>query len=160
VYESLFIRAVTHFEAFLEDHFIAILEGRAGRNRARLRMKVTSRVALMEILLQGEKYLDWLPYKKTEDRAKLYFHQGGPFCELSDGDKSTIKTIATIRNAIAHSSAHARAEFERTVIANLALLRGERRPAGFLRSQVRQNPAQNRFEVYVTELARIASDLR
>jgi hypothetical protein len=47
-------------------------------------------------------------------------------------------------------------EFERTVIGSQALLRRERRPAGFLRSQARANPSANRFEIYVGELGRIA----
>jgi hypothetical protein len=122
-------------------------------------MKASSNTALLEILHQGDKYLVWLPFGNTEARAKLYLKDGRPFSELTDGDKSMIKTITTIRNAIAHKSPHALAEFQRTVIGSLALLRFERSPAGFLRSQVRAGPAQNRFEVYAAELGRVASVL-
>jgi hypothetical protein len=161
VYESLFLRSVTSFELFLEELFIAILERRV-RYRARtvtLKMKAHSSVALMEILLQGDRYLDWLPFNKTEDRAKLYLLDGKPFCDLTSADKDTIKKITTIRHAIAHASTHAKDQFHKTVIGNLAVLRGERKPAGFLRSQVRASPAQNRFETYIAELGRIAKDL-
>ena len=63
---------------------------------------------------------------------------------VTGGDESMIKTVITIRNAIAHSGAYAKREFERTVISSRALLRGERTPAGFLRTDA--NPVQKRFE--------------
>jgi hypothetical protein len=158
VYESLFLRAVTSFEAFLEELFVAILERRIRykHGRVSLRMTTKSRQALMDILLQGDKYLTWLPFHNTENRAQIYLTDGKPFTELTDGDKSIIKTITTIRHAIAHRSQHAMNEFQRTVVASHSLLRGERKPAGFLRSQLRSGTVQNRFEVYVGELGRIA----
>lgn len=90
VYEALFLRAVTSFEAFIEDLFLAILEGRVKYNKQRVRvlMSVTSRDDLMRILLQNQAYLNWLPFHHTERRAKLYLKDGRPFCDLSDGDKS------------------------------------------------------------------------
>jgi hypothetical protein len=158
VYEALFLRAVTSFEAFLEDLFIAILEGRARYNKHRVRvlMSTPSRDALMQILLQHNAYMNWLPFTNTERRAKLYLKEGRPFSDLDEGDKSQLKTITVIRNAIAHKSDHAVAEFERTVISSLPLLPSERSPAGFLRSRITQGPAQSRFEVYMGELGRCA----
>jgi hypothetical protein len=161
VYEALFLRAVTSFEVFLEELFIAILaqKSKYPKTRVSILMTVTSNAALMEILLQGDKYMTWLPFDRAEKRAKLYLKDGRPFSDLSNGDKSMIKTITTIRHAIAHKSAHALREFERTVIGSQSLLHGERKPAGFLRSPVRSDPARNRFEVYITELGRIANIL-
>jgi hypothetical protein len=160
VYEALFLRAVTGFEVFLEELFLSILEGRAqykaGR-RVNLRMTVTSRDALMEILLQGDKYMTWLPFGRTEDRAKIYLTGGRPFSELDDGNRSTMQTIVTIRHAIAHRSTHAMNDFKVKVIGSRSLLPRERRPAGFLRSQVQ--PGTKRFEVYVGQLGNIASTL-
>jgi hypothetical protein len=159
VYEALFLRGVTSFEVFLESLFLAILRQKANypKSRVSLRMTPANDRALMEILLQNQAYLQWIPYHHTETRAKLYLAGGKPFSELTGGDKSMIKTITTIRNAIAHSSAHAKAEFERTVIGWRALLRGERTPAGFLRTDA--NPVQKRFETYMVELSRIAQTL-
>jgi hypothetical protein len=158
VYEALFLRAVTSFEVFLESLFIAILEGRAkySKRRVQVLMSVSSREALMQILLQGDSYMDWLPFANTERRAKLYLKDGRPFCELNDGDKSIIKTITVIRNAIAHKSPHALSEFERTVIGSRSLLHYERRPAGFLRSRITSGPAQSMFEVYMGQLGKCA----
>jgi hypothetical protein len=161
VYEALFLRAVTSFEVFLEDLFISIVRHRAAYNRTRVSVRMTaiSTQALMGILLQGEKYMAWLPFGHTEERAKIYLKDGRPFTELTDGDKSVIRTITTIRNAIAHGSTYASNEFKRTVIGSRTLLPVERKPAGFLRSTVRTGPTRNQFEVYVGELARIATNL-
>jgi hypothetical protein len=155
---------VTSFEAFLENLFVAILERRARYPRYRqvsLRMTAISRQALEQILLQGDQYLDWLPFKRTEGRAKMYLDKGKPFTDLTDAHKSTIKTITTIRHAIAHRSSYAMAEFQRTVIGSRArtLLRGERSPAGFLQSSTASTPSTNMFQAYVGELGRIAQIL-
>ena len=155
------MRAVTSFEAFLEALFIDILNGKLRYSRKRVQVRITtkSRGALMDILFQGDKYMPWLPFNHTEGRAKLYLDGGRPFSELTNGDKSVIKTITTIRNAIAHKSNHALGEFQKTVIGSQPLLRGERSPPGFLRSQVSSGTVQNRFEVYIGELGRLASTL-
>lgn len=156
VYEALFLRGVTSFEFFLETLFIGILSGKLQypRSRVRLRMEVTNQQALLDILLQNSSYLQWTPFQHAERRARLYLVGGRPFTELNDGDRSIIKTVTVIRNAIAHSSNFAKREFAAKVIGSTALLRGERSPAGFLRSI--SNPNQRRFEVYMIELARIA----
>jgi len=161
VYEALFLRAVTSFEGYLEDLFLSILKKKTQypKSRVNLRMTPASNDALMDILLQGGKYMTWLPFDNTEKRAKIYLKDGRPFCELDDGDKSKMKSITVIRNAIAHKSSHAMNEFVRTVIGSQSLLRGEKKPAGYLRSQIRTGPVQNRFEVYIFELARIAQAL-
>ncbi len=159
VYEALFLRGVTSFEFFLESLFLAILRQKVTypKSRVSLRMTPTNDKALMEILLQNQAYLQWLPYGHTNKRAKLYLTGGKPFSDLTGGDESMIKTVTTIRNAIAHSGAYAKREFERTVIGSRALLRGERTPAGFLRTDA--NPVQKRFETYMIELSRIAQAL-
>jgi hypothetical protein len=161
VYESLFLRAVTSFEVFLEELFVAILDNRISykSTRVTVRIKATSTQALMDVLLQGQSYMTWLPFTNTEQRAKIYLRDGKPFSELTDGDRSLIRTITTIRNAIAHRNRHAINEFKRAVIGAQVLLPREKRPAGFLRSPVRAGPPRNRFEVYVGELVRIAAAL-
>lgn len=157
VYEALFLRAVTSFESFLEELFLAILQGRVqyarGRN-VKLRMTVTSRDALMGILLQRQKYLTWLPFKDTIERAELYLVGGRPFTEWDNADRSMLRTIGTIRNAIAHRSSHAMNEFSKHVIASQALLPRERKPAGFLRSEV--HGGRKRFQIYVGQLSSVA----
>ena len=160
VYEALFLRAVTIFEVFLEDQFVATVRGRVQYHprRVSVRMTAISTRALMDIL-QGDRYMTWLPFSQTEKRAMIYLKDGKPFSELTDGDKSMIRTITTIRNAIAHRNPHATTEFKKSVIGNRRLLHSERSPAGFLRSQFRAAPVRNRFEIYANELARIATSI-
>lgn len=157
IYEALFLRSVASFELFLEKLFVSIMLGKKVNGTSL--MSAASKGALQAILLQNNDYLDWLPYTKTESRAAIYLRNGRPFTNLSDGDRSQIKTITIIRNAIAHKSDYAIGEFKNKVIGEQPLLRNERQPAGFLRSQVRANPRQLRFEVYESQLARIASSL-
>src|SRR5689334_9380704 len=59
VYEALFLRAVTSFEVFLEELFMEIVSHRAkySKDRVAVRMTATSNQALMDILLQGDRYM-------------------------------------------------------------------------------------------------------
>lgn len=161
VYEALFLRAVTSFEAFLEELFISILKDKAtySQRRVSLRMKAINSAALLEILLQGKDYMQWLPFNATERRAHLYLKGGKPFSELTDGDKSMMKTISTIRNAIAHRSDFAMEQFEMKVIGSQPLLPRERTPAGYLRVPVSSNNTQTKFESYMGELSRLSAAL-
>lgn len=159
IYEALFLRSVTSFESFLERLFIAIMLGKGRTKNGSSLVTAASKPALQTILLQHNNYLDWLPYGKTEARANIYLRGGKPFTALSDGDKSRIRTVTIIRNAIAHKSDYALKEFREKVIGEQLLLAREKRPAGFLRSPVGANPRQIRFEVYVSDLLRIAASL-
>ena len=159
VYEALFLRAVTSFEAFLEGQFLAILQGRAGyaQNRVRVNMTAVSRKALFEILLQGRSYMQWLPFSNTIDRAKIYLKDGKPFSELDNGQRSILRTITVTRNAIAHKSDHALSTFEKDVIGSQALLPRERKPAGYLRGA--SSGMQKRFEIYLLQLGGMAQTI-
>ena len=161
VYEALFIRAVTSFETFLQDQFVAIMRGKAKYKPARrvlTRMTAVSSAALRDILLQGRAYATWLPFDNTQKRALVYLRDGKPFSDVPEVDRLTMRKITVIRNAIAHQSTYAIAEFEK-VIAGIPLRPQERKPAGFLRSTMRAAPPQNRFEFYVSELGRIAAGI-
>lgn len=160
VYEALFIRAVTSFEVFLQDQFIATMSGKAAYGRARkvsARMTAVSNAAMMDILLQTRPYVTWLPYEHTHQRALVYLKDGKPFSEIPNAERQTMEKITIIRNAIAHQSEHAVKKFENKVLSGLILLPQEKKPAGFLRSVLRASPLQRRFEFYVTELGRIAA---
>jgi len=160
VYEALFLRAVARFESFLEELFLGILEKRVRYKRTRriaLKMTPKSHQALIDIVFQENRYLDWLPFKQTEGRAGFYLLGGRPFSDLEQPDKDVIVKIVAIRNAIAHHSKQSKKQFKRQVIQSLTLLKGEKTAAGFLRSQVQ--PSVTRFEVYVGELGRIAAHL-
>jgi hypothetical protein len=168
VYEALFLRAVVAFELYCETLFYNIMTGgiRYSERKAKCKLIGVSAKTLRAILLQEKKYLDWLPYDNTINRAKLYIHNpkgddkiGRPFVELDAGEKSQLSSIYRIRNAIAHSSTHALAEFTNKVIGNRPLPPQERTPCGFLRSLASATPRQTQFEVWMAALGSIATSI-
>ncbi len=159
VYEGLFLRAINAFEAFLESLFIEVMLGKAqfARRKVALRISTPSRRTLWEVLLQGESYLDWLPYKRTEERAMAFLKSGRPFTVLDNGDRFRVDQCVQVRNAIAHSSAHAARQFHKKVIGSLNLPASERTVAGFLRSIARTSPVFVRFQICMSDLAQVAA---
>jgi len=161
VYEGLFLRSVIAFEDCLEVLFFQIVRGRSPIRRwnTGAKFSAASDVVIREILLQDKDYLDWLPYKRTQSRAKLYLKGGRPFLGLGDGDLSKLAQIQLIRNAIAHASKFAREQFAQKVIGNTRLSPREKTPAGFLRSLLSSSPATTRLEVFVAAMGAIAGKL-
>jgi hypothetical protein len=163
VYESLFLNAVTLFEAFLEDLFIGLLVvGKgvvSGHSSIHPRIVVRSHQVAREVALQGRRYLDWLPYEQTGARAEVFFTGGRPFTLLSKPLKDDIQKCVWIRNAIAHRSDHARTVFLRNVVGSLSLPPRERIPSGYLRSILAAYPKQTRYEYLVARLSATAAFL-
>jgi hypothetical protein len=153
------MRAITTLEAFLEELFFLAVLGRSDHSKSRAlpRAEFQSRAVLSEFVLEGRDYVDWLPYRATENRALVYLRQGRPFTELSDGQKSQIKEWHVTRNAIAHPGRHAQEQFRHKVIGQMALLPHEKTPSGFLRSKVQPN--LRRFESILSGMLQIGSDL-
>jgi hypothetical protein len=160
VYGSLFTTAVASFEALLQELFVGLLCGRiVGRSSVRPRVSIASDAVARQVVHGGRQYVDWLPYRYTTDRAEIFFVGGRPFCNLDDGDRSTIARILCIRNALAHQSEFARRKFREEVIGNAPLLPSEKTPTGFLRSAFRVNPIQTRYEQLTVELSTISRQL-
>lgn len=158
VYEGLFLATVARFEVFLENLFFGLLVRRiSGKScGASPRISVSNDNVARSIVLRDKKYLDWLPYGRTEQLAKDFLHSGRPFTLLDGIDKGTLTSLLIVRNAIAHQSRHARREFKVKVLGNAPLPPRERTPAGFLRSQFRISPPQTRLELYVQQVRRVA----
>ena len=132
IYGAVFLSAVTSFEGFLEDLFLGLLVGRlSAMRRVRSRIVCASDIVAREILLQGDPYLNWLPYERTEKRADAFFRGGYPFNALDAAEKQLIKQISYTRKALAHQSRHALAVFQTKVLSQVPLLPRERNPSGF-----------------------------
>lgn len=146
VYEGLFMRSITTMEAFFEDLFHDVVLGRSGHSKARAcpRADFRSKAVLRKFVLGGRDYVDWLPYHRVEERARVFLRGGRPFTEVSDAQRSQIAEWHRLRNAIAHPGEPARSIFRSKVIGERNLLHYEKTPAGFLRSEVQ--PGLNRFE--------------
>lgn len=160
VYVGIYLDAIVSFERFVEALFFGYLTGRliipasVGR-----RVAIASDAVARDIVLGGRNYVDWLPFDHTDKRAALYFRNGLPFSGLTNTERATIKNLMVIRNALAHKSSHSLKQFERVVLAGLALTGPEKTPAGYLRSSFRMYPSQTRYENLMVEIAQIAGKL-
>ena len=75
VYESLFLRAVARFESFLEQLFLSILNRQIKYKKGRkIKVKMTpnSYQALLDIVFRDDDFLNWLPFKRTQERAGFF----------------------------------------------------------------------------------------
>ena len=159
-YEGILLRTVTSFEGVIEELFVGLLTGgiipaRAVRPRVTFRSPAVAR----DVILGGRSYVDWLPYRYTEDRADAFFRAGEPFSKLDNTDKRSLERILTIRHAVAHQSRAARNKFEAQVIAGASLLPSERTPAGYLRSVFRVSPPRTQYEDIASTCAILARKL-
>lgn len=153
VYEGLYLDAITSFESSIEDLFIQVLTGQFTSRGVATQVRVHSKQVARDILLGGgRKYLDWLPYDRTEERAKAFLRAGEPFTRLGRPEKRTIEELLIVRNAIAHKSQYSKDRFIQ-LISVFPLLPRERTPAGFLRSNI--DPSTNRYQYYIAEMARM-----
>ena len=160
LYEGLYIGAITNFEQFVADLFSGILLGQviyASRRRVVPRVDVKSSVVLTPLLNAGRPYVDWLPYRLTEERASTYFRGGRPFADVVPVEKQRMERWLWTRNAIAHASPHSNRVFVGQVIAGTPLPPRERTPAGFLRSEIRAGVT--RFENVLDEMRGVAATL-
>lgn len=162
LYSGLYLETCTSFERFLESLFIELLiDNRLAVKTVYASQKIffKSIKVAKKVVFGGRKYVDWFPYKQTEERAEAFFRSGRPFTCLDKNDKKTLDKIMIMRNAIAHKSDHSIKRFEEELIMDLPLPPRERTPAGFLRSIFRSSPPQTRFENLTIEICTIANKL-
>jgi hypothetical protein len=159
VYEGLYVAAMTSFEDFLEAAFFEVmLDAHARPGVIVPRADFRSSRVLREFVLGSQRYVNWLPYRRTEDRAKVYLRGARPFDSPDSTDKRHMADWMIIRHTIAHTSREARRRFEREILSGVPLPPRERTPAGYLRSSPR--PGITRFENIMREMLGIASKLR
>ncbi len=144
VYEALFVRSVVQFEATIEELLIGLISGRLRSPKSGISTRAcfSSDSVIKDILYGEDKYLDWLPFDRTEALARRFLTGGRPFTDVDDGKKGEIKRIVLIRHAIAHKSKHSKKQFMEKVIGSSVLLPHEKTPAGYLRSTLRTSPTQ------------------
>ncbi len=161
VYVGLYLEVMTSFERLIEDLFIGLLKGTytVYAHPVVPLISFRSLTAVHPIIFRGREFMDWLPYKRTEERARQFFQNGVPFSCLEQRDKELIQKCMYIRNAIVHKSEHSLDMFERHVLSNQNLMSREKVPAGYLRSVFRATPNQNRYENVVQEIASMAAKL-
>lgn len=147
-YAGLYLELFTEFEGLIEELFLGLITGSVThKNNDVVRLiKITPSNKAIDILLSGKKYLDWLPYQHTLDRAKIYLTDGKPFSLLTSSNTNKLGNYQKIRHAIAHKSKKASDDFN-NIISGLTLRTIERTPKGFLRNV--PNPSVNNTQLEI-----------
>lgn len=174
--EGLFVDLVGAFEETLESLFLGLITSgglTSSRGGVRPHYQFPTRLRASQVVRSGKSYVNWLPYGETERRARIFFARGYPFrirtgrrnqnlppstSALTAADRLFLDQVMLIRNAIAHRSAFAHAEFRKKVLRGTVPPR-ERHPAGHLQAQVSLLPPQSRFEYFAAGLISIAQRL-
>jgi hypothetical protein len=158
-----FFQAFLAWEAFLDESFTLYLWGKrppTGRPPRRLYMPATRNEATR--LIVGERsYTDWTKISELQHRAKIYFKSGEPYKSAFTGQKEIFTEMSDIRNAIAHSSSHAKEKFKEVVRKHL---RGAYPPnltvGGFLAmTKPMSSPPESFLEHYLNTVLLIAEKI-
>ena len=150
------------FETFLEDLFYGLLVENSAiitPNSIKTRVSIKTHIIARDLVQSGKDYMDWIPYEKTMNAAKLYFRNGDPFCNLTANEKQDIYKSHVMRNVIAHESKHSLKKFEQHLIGTTTLPVSEKKPAGYLMGIFATSPPQTRYELYAAKLRNIAIKL-
>jgi hypothetical protein len=169
VYKGLFLDMVSGFESIIESSFIYFLiedqKLKIKKIKPVVRFKNIS--SAKRVIFNNNSWIDWLPYDKTIKMASIYFLNSYPFSTFGfmdstldkidiDNTKKILTEISIIRNAIAHQSSHSRKIFKKS-IEGYHLLPQQKNPVGFLRSNFRITPTQNRFQNFELEIASLVN---
>lgn len=158
VYEGLYVGCMTSFEDFFESRFFElVLKPESRTSQVIPRADFRSSAILRGFVLGDRSFVNWLPFSRTADRAKVYLRGSRPFDSITSSEKRQMTMWMVIRHAIAHTSLEARRQFENQVLAGVPLPPRERTPAGYLRSSVR--PGTTRFENISNQMLAIGSKL-
>lgn len=155
-YNSILLTAIVSFELLVEDLFYSLLANQINFPRNYTQIQSFSNVeTAKKIVLQGGRYMDWLPIEKLEKHSDIYFvDPNNPFKVLNRHQKQEIQKVLYIRNYIAHQSEHSQKLFEQHVIGTTLLPRGPRRLLRYYRS-THAGPT-NKFEYHLGELVTAA----
>lgn len=132
VFQGAFLEFYVLLEEEVEYLFYGLLMGRLTSPGTRTKVVVKSELTAKQVVQGGRDYADWLPIRKTIDRAETYFHGGIPFNRLDGSHRATFSDMKVIRDAIAHSGSHASDKFRRQIIEGRPIPPRERSPASYL----------------------------
>lgn len=158
-YAGAFLSFYVDLERAVEDLFMGLVMGRVIHSNTTVRSLVViqSEVVARKVVRGERRYVDWLPYRLTRDRAKAFLSRGQPFASLTDRQALPLERIRIVRNALAHGGDHAMRQFHNTFTDGLSLPADQRRPAGYLRGQHAVN--QTRFAYLLADAVGVAKSL-
>lgn len=160
IYESAFLNAVARFEGLLNDlmqEFVCGLpSGRAGHYAL---IRPRSRTSFRVVFTAGRAYVDLMPFKDCVDIAKRYLHEGKPFSDIDQSDRTILAQSVVIRNAIAHRSDAALVRFRRDVNGVSLLPPSRQFPGTYLRRVYRSYPTQTWNDLHLDTLEKVGMQL-
>ncbi len=113
-----FLQGFLAWESFLDESFTLYLLGeKAPKGRRPKREHTPRRRKDAERLITGadRKYADWTKTDNLRKRSRTLFRRNDPFDVPLKTNNSQFEEMGTIRNAIAHRSAHSKEEFQKLV---------------------------------------------
>ena len=137
--EWMYGGSLLYFFAFaersIERLFYGLLTGQLAASQRNVKPAITvrSRQVAVRIVTGGRPFVDWLPYKWTQERAADFFAGGRPFSNLTPSDKEAFHRLTVIRNALAHESKEALTKYEASCIDHRGIVPSQRRPNPYLR---------------------------
>lgn len=157
--ELAFFRTVRAWEAFLEETFILYMLGQQapkGKKAVRYGFPPNEKAA-HEWVADGKRYASW-QIEHVRSRSKRLFKNGHPYDSALTLQKHLLEQVTTVRNAIAHESADARAKFEVVVRNELSALPPHTTVGSFLlTTKPRTTPPVSYFEYYINQISIVAS---
>lgn len=159
LYESTFLNLVANFDAFQEELFYSSILGHSEIVTVRSILHFRNRAEATRFVESSERapFLTWSRVGDSIERAKRFLVGGRPFSrfERRDKDASIHKTVAVVRNAIAHRSDSAWEKFLKLPMPGLH--GASKRPATFLRQVVGANAQHENLCDEILRLAKVLS---
>jgi hypothetical protein len=156
IYESVFLNAIAHFEALLNELMQEFVCGApSSRVGCYALINPRSRLVFRVILTGGRAYVDLMPFKDCVEIAKRFLNEGKPFSEVDESDRNILAQAVLVRNAIAHHSKSALERFQTGVNGVDLLSPNKRFPGAYLRRVYRAHPTQTWNELYLNTLDKV-----
>ena len=133
IIENVIMNTCSVWEKFLEDIFVAYMQGNKSDNGCAVVTYVSpiNDEHAYNLIKSVTLYPDWADIEKVLTNAENFFENGGSFRILKTL-KADLSAIKKVRNAIAHTSKKSRKEFEDLVRGKVGHLPNNITPAIFL----------------------------
>lgn len=119
--ESIFIRAFSHYEAFLEEIFILYTRGKLtlGGVPVQSYIKPINSAHARDMLKSAMNFLEWNSPDNVIRRCEIYLMDGDPIKLSVTAHVARLQNIRKVRNAIAHRSTEALSSYSSVVRAEM-----------------------------------------
>ncbi|WP_136621277.1 MULTISPECIES: hypothetical protein [Mesorhizobium] len=119
--ESIFTKAFSHYELFLEEVFILYTRSKPTIGGASVPSYIAPRDAnhARDMLKSSMPFLDWNSPDNIVRRCEIYLKDGDPIKLSITTHSARLQSMKTIRNAIAHRSTEATVKYNNVVRAEL-----------------------------------------